>query len=128
MRRSIRETPGLTWVNTLMGNMKRSMDGTYHSVRPKYLARYLAEFQYRFNRRYDLAAMADRLLRAAAPKTGPAEARPRGAARFSLAGRPSAHPGGDPRTATLRPLRGIASTVSVPVLRRSDSSGLRRLP
>ncbi len=61
------ETPGLTWVNTLMGNMKRSMDGTYHSVRPQYLARYLAEFQYRFNRRYELAAMADRLLRAAAP-------------------------------------------------------------
>ncbi len=60
------ETPGLTWVNTLLGNVKRSMDGSYHSVQPKHLACYLAEFQYRFNRRYDLAALAEKLLRTAA--------------------------------------------------------------
>ena len=42
------------------------MDGSYHAVRPKYLAQYLVEFQYRFNRRYDLVALAERLLRAAA--------------------------------------------------------------
>ena len=59
------ETPGLVWVNTVLGNVKRSMDGSYHSIQPKYLARYLAEFQYRFNRRYDLAALAERLLHAA---------------------------------------------------------------
>ena len=44
------EVPGLLWVNTILGNVKR----------------YLAEFQYRFNRRYDLAAMLPRLLQAAA--------------------------------------------------------------
>ena len=62
------ETSGLVWVNTTLGNVKRSMDGSYHAVRPKYLARYLAEFQYRFNRRYDLAALAERLLPAAAAR------------------------------------------------------------
>ena len=45
--------------------MKRSLDGTCHRLLPKYAARYLAEFQYRFNRRYDLAALPQRLLRAA---------------------------------------------------------------
>ena len=56
------ETPGLTWVNTILGNVKRSLDGTCHVCAP----RYLAEFQYCFNRRYDLAALLQRLLRAAA--------------------------------------------------------------
>ena len=42
------------------------MDGSHHAVRPKYLAQYLVEFQCRFNRRYDPAALAERLLRAAA--------------------------------------------------------------
>lgn len=60
------ETPELLWVNTLLGNVKRSLHGTYHAFRAKYAARYLAEFQYRFNRRYDLAALPERLLRAAA--------------------------------------------------------------
>ena len=54
------EMPGLLWVNTILGNMKRSLDGTYHHFE----AHYLAEFQYRFNRRYDLAAMLPRLLQA----------------------------------------------------------------
>ena len=59
------ETPGLRWVSTALGNVKRSLDGTYHRLLPKYAARYLAEFQYRCNRRYDLAALPQRLLRAA---------------------------------------------------------------
>ena len=37
------------------------MAGTYRAVRQKHLPRYLAEFEYRFNRRYDLAAMIPRL-------------------------------------------------------------------
>ena len=60
------ELPGLRWVNTILGNVKRSLDGTYHHFEAHYAARYLAEFQYRFNRRYDLAAMLPRLLQAAA--------------------------------------------------------------
>ena len=37
--------------------------GTYHAFDyAKYAHRYLAEFAYRFNRRYDLAAMVPRLI------------------------------------------------------------------
>ncbi len=53
------------WVNTLLGNIKSSIQGTYHGFKfDKYAARYLAELQYRFNRRYDLPSMVPRLLRA----------------------------------------------------------------
>ena len=31
-----------------------ALRGTYHAIRPKYAQRYLAEFEYRFNRRFDL--------------------------------------------------------------------------
>jgi len=58
-------TPELHWVNTLLGNLKTSMAGTFHSFdHAKYAQRYLAEFCYRFNRRFDLAAMLPKLLRA----------------------------------------------------------------
>lgn len=50
------------WVNTILGNVKNSLHGTYHAVREKHLPRYLAEFQYRFNRRYDLESMISRLI------------------------------------------------------------------
>ena len=50
-----------TWVNTMLGNLKNSLRGTYHAVSAKHLPRYLAEFCYRFNRRYDLANMLPRL-------------------------------------------------------------------
>jgi hypothetical protein len=54
------------WVNTLLGNLKTALSGTYHAIdHAKYADRYLAEFAYRFNRRVDLAAMVPRLLRAA---------------------------------------------------------------
>jgi hypothetical protein len=49
------------WVNTALGNIKAAIAGTYRSVSPKHVPRYLAEFEYRFNRRYDLAAMIPRL-------------------------------------------------------------------
>ena len=42
------------WVNTTLGNLKSALRSTYHAVRKKYLQRYLSEFQYRFNRRFDL--------------------------------------------------------------------------
>ena len=54
------------WVNTLLGNLKTALSGTYHAINhARYAHRYLAEFTYRFNRRFDLAAMVPRLLRAA---------------------------------------------------------------
>lgn len=49
------------WVNTLLGNVKTALSGTMHAVRPRYVFRYLAEFQYRFNRRFKLSEMLDRL-------------------------------------------------------------------
>lgn len=49
------------WVDTMLGNVKNAMQGTYHAIRAKHLPRYLAEFTYRFNRRFDLAGMVDSL-------------------------------------------------------------------
>src|SRR5512147_2715198 len=50
-------TPAFKWVNTALGNIKTAIVGTYRAIRDKHVPRYLAEFEYRFNRRYDLAAM-----------------------------------------------------------------------
>jgi transposase-like protein len=53
-------------VNTVLGNLKMAMTGTYHSFDfLKYAHRYLAEAQYRFNRRFDLRSILLRLLRGA---------------------------------------------------------------
>ncbi len=51
-------------VNTMLGNVKQSLAGTCHAFDGKHLPRYLAEFRYRFNRRYDLEALVPRLLHA----------------------------------------------------------------
>lgn len=56
----------LVWVDTMLGNVKNALQGTYHAIRAKHLPRYLAEFTYRFNRRFDLASMVARLGKAAA--------------------------------------------------------------
>ena len=53
--------PALTRVNTILGNIKRSLHGTYHHLSSKHLPRYLAEFSYRFNRRFSLRQMFPRL-------------------------------------------------------------------
>jgi transposase-like protein len=53
--------PAFKWVNTTLGNIKSAITGTYRALRDKHVPRYLAEFEYRFNRRYDLAAMMPRL-------------------------------------------------------------------
>src|ERR1700679_985394 len=54
-------TPTFRWVNTALGNIKAAIVGTYRAIHEKHVPRYLAEFEYRFNRRYDLAAMMPRL-------------------------------------------------------------------
>ena len=52
-------------VNTLIGNVKTALTGTYHAIKfAKYAYRYLAEVQFRFNRRYNMPAMLGCLLRA----------------------------------------------------------------
>jgi transposase-like protein len=55
------EMPEFQWLNTVLGNVKNAMKGTYHKASGKHLPRYLGEFCYRFNRRFDLAAMLPRL-------------------------------------------------------------------
>lgn len=50
------------WLNVVLGNLKTALSGTHHAFDfAKYGHRYLAEAQYRFNRRFDLAAMVPRL-------------------------------------------------------------------
>lgn len=64
--RKAAQRPEFRWVNTMLGNLKTALKGTYHAFdHAKYAHRYLAEFSYRFNRRFDLPAMVPRLLRAA---------------------------------------------------------------
>ena len=48
-------------MNTLLGDVKRAIDGTYHACSSHYAGRYLAEFAYRFNRRYQLVDLVPRL-------------------------------------------------------------------
>ena len=54
-------TPAFKWVNTALGNIKAALVGTHRTVQEKHVPRYLAEFEYRFNRRYDLKTMIPRL-------------------------------------------------------------------
>jgi hypothetical protein len=60
------EIPQLKAVNTVLGNLKTAIAGTYHAFKfGKYAYRYLAEYQYRFNRRFDLSALMQSVIRAA---------------------------------------------------------------
>ncbi|KTF33485.1 IS1595 family transposase [Xanthomonas translucens pv. translucens] len=61
------QQPRLRWVNTILGNLKTALSGTHHAVDfPKYGTRYLRAHAYRFNRRFNLAAMVPRLASALA--------------------------------------------------------------
>ncbi len=58
--------PQIKAANTFLGNLKRALGGTYHAFDfAKYAHRYLAEAQYRFNRRFNLRSILSRLLLAA---------------------------------------------------------------
>ncbi len=57
------ELPYFVWVNTMLSNVKNAMHGTYHAIKRKHLPRYLGEFCYKFNRRFDLEKMVDQLLK-----------------------------------------------------------------
>lgn len=65
--RAAAEHAAFRCVNIVLGNLKTAIAGTYHAFNfAKYAPRYLAEFQYRFNRRYNLRSILPRLVRAAA--------------------------------------------------------------
>jgi transposase-like protein len=53
------------WVDTMIGNVKNSIHGTYHAISEKHVPRYLAEFCFRFNRRFELGKMIKQLAQAA---------------------------------------------------------------
>ena len=58
-----RDLPRFKWVNTVLGNLKTSLAGTFHSLKyGKYAEHYLAAFAYRFNRRFDLRTLIARLI------------------------------------------------------------------
>lgn len=60
--RAATEARGTRWVNIVLSNLKRALDGVYHSIsQAKYARRYLAEAAYRFNRRFRLLDMLPRL-------------------------------------------------------------------
>jgi len=60
------ELPEFRWVNTVLGNVKTSLSGAYHAFDfSKYARRYLAAIAYRFNRRFRLKTLPQRLLVAA---------------------------------------------------------------
>lgn len=54
------------WVNTTLGNIKTAIAGTYHHVSAKHAQNYLTSFAYRFNRRFQLDSIVQRLAWAAA--------------------------------------------------------------
>ncbi len=56
----------LPWVHRWVQNAKGWLWGTYHGVESKYFERYLAEYNYRFNRRHDPNGMFHRALTACA--------------------------------------------------------------
>ena len=69
--RKPRDLPQFRWVNTVLGNLKTGLSGAYHAFKfRKYAQRYLSTMTYRFNRRFNLAALPLSLLRAAV-NTGP---------------------------------------------------------
>jgi transposase-like protein len=54
------ELPELKWINTVISNVKRSIHGCFHAISEHHFSRYLAEYCYRFNRRFDLRQMMPR--------------------------------------------------------------------
>jgi len=63
-KRAANWTP-FRWVNTTLGNVKTAIAGTYHHVSAKHAQQYLTSFAYRFNRRFQLDSIVERLAWAA---------------------------------------------------------------
>ena len=52
------------WVHITLSNLKRFLLGTHHQVNPRHLKRYVAEFNYRLNRRTQLPGLMQHLTQA----------------------------------------------------------------
>lgn len=57
------------WLNTIIGNIKNALIGTYHGMDHRHLPRYLGEFCFRFNRRFKLGLLLKSLMYHAAHTT-----------------------------------------------------------
>ena len=58
--------PAFRWANTVLANVKNSLLATHRAVAAKHLPRYLGAFAWRFNRRFTLKTIHERLALAAA--------------------------------------------------------------
>lgn len=77
------ELPQFTWVNTGLGNLKTMVNGAHKWFRfGKYAQHYLGAFAYRFNNRFDLAAMLTATIRQAATRRPTREWQVRGMAEL----------------------------------------------
>ena len=57
--------PAFRWINILLGNLKTSFSGTFHAFNfGRYGKRYLGGFCFLFNRRFQMAAMTERIANA----------------------------------------------------------------
>jgi transposase-like protein len=54
------------WLNTALGNVKTAIRGTYHKLSHDHLPRYLAEFCFRFHRRFQMELMVPDLIKISA--------------------------------------------------------------
>ena len=57
--------PAFKWVNIMIGNVKNSLSGSCHAIGKRHLPRYLAEYCFRFNNRFDLRQLLPKLALAA---------------------------------------------------------------
>jgi hypothetical protein len=59
------DLPQFRWINTLLGNLKTSFNGTFHAFNfDNYARHYLGGCCFRFNRRFSLVAMTERIANA----------------------------------------------------------------
>jgi hypothetical protein len=59
------ELPQFGWINNILDNLKTSLSGTLHAFNfDKYTRRYLGGFCFRFNRRFAMAEMTERIANA----------------------------------------------------------------
>ena len=59
------DLPQFRWINTLPGNLKTSFSSTFHAFNfEKYARRYLGGYCFRFNRRFSMAGMTERIVNA----------------------------------------------------------------
>ena len=63
--------PRFRWVNMALGNIKGAIAGTCRAIRSPHAALYLAAYEYRYNRRFDLGRMLSSLAEASPPWSGP---------------------------------------------------------